>query len=108
MYPEKPGYKRTGTSQQAANTTEAELLRQKTYQALLVKNMTSDEIAEFLGIDRLSIRPRCSELVKSRKIKDSGVRHKNISGKNAIVWAAVVSPPQQGFLFTTERDGSSL
>lgn len=108
MYPEKAGYKKTGTSQKAANTTDAEKLRQKVYQALLVKNMTSDEIATHLGIDRLSIRPRCSELLKTNKIKDTGVSRPNISGKDAAVWAAVVSPPAQGFLFCTSKDGSSL
>ena len=107
MYPETAGYKKIGTSQKAANTTAAAKLRHQVYQALMAKNMTSDEVAEYLGVDRLSIRPRCSELFKSRKIRDTGETHKNASGKAATVWAAVLAPAQ-GFLFATEKDGSSL
>ena len=48
--------------------------------------MTSDECARELGIDRLAIRPRFTELSQSGSIQDSGQRRKNSNGKSAIVW----------------------
>lgn len=49
--------------------------------------MTTDECADRLGIDKLSIRPRFSELAALSKIADTGERHVNpSSGKRAIVW----------------------
>jgi hypothetical protein len=47
---------------------------------------TADEIAAAIGWDRLSVRPRCSELSRAHLIRDSLARHPNASGKNAIVW----------------------
>lgn len=108
MYPDSAGYKRTGTSQVAANTTDAAKYRHMTFNALLVRDMSADEIADFLQVDRLTIRPRCSELRKSGKIEDTGKRCKNASGKPAIIWRAIRDKPRQGFLFTTERDASAI
>lgn len=50
-------------------------------------NLTADEAAQLIGVDRLSIRPRFSELKKTEEIFDTGVRRLNSSGKNAIVWS---------------------
>jgi hypothetical protein len=47
---------------------------------------TADDIAAAPGYDRLTVRPRVSELYKLRQIEDSGVRRKNASGKSAAVW----------------------
>lgn len=47
---------------------------------------TADEIARELKRSAFTIRPRVSELYHSHKILDSGARHKNASGRNAIVW----------------------
>ena len=52
--------------------------------------LTADEVAARLGLDRLSIRPRCTELRKRNKIFDSSVRRKNQSGRSATVWICKV------------------
>ena len=49
--------------------------------------MTADEAALFLSIDKLSIRPRFSELNRTGEIVDTGERRANDSGKKAIVWS---------------------
>jgi predicted HTH transcriptional regulator len=49
--------------------------------------MTADQCANLLRIDKLSIRPRFSELAAQGKIIDTGERRPNQSGKRAIVWA---------------------
>jgi predicted Rossmann fold nucleotide-binding protein DprA/Smf involved in DNA uptake len=87
-YPESPGYKAAGTSSiaAAAIASEASRLRRMTLDALSHKPMTADEIADFLDVSFLSIRPRCSELKLKGKIKASGVRRRNRSGKLAEVW----------------------
>ncbi len=47
---------------------------------------TADEVAYALKYSILTVRPRVSELYKLGLIVDSGLRRKNASGKNAIVW----------------------
>lgn len=47
---------------------------------------TADEIAERLGSNPLTISPRVSELRNEGKIRDTGQRRKNASGKGAAVW----------------------
>ena len=89
-YPDRPGYKREGTSKEAAESIapKAEDLRSKVMRMLRAGNMTADEIVTLLEVDKLSIRPRVSELVKMGKVFDTGYRHRNGSGKKAIVWGA--------------------
>jgi predicted ArsR family transcriptional regulator len=88
-YPIEPGYKARSTSLSAARSLndKAPRLRQLCVdQLLLYGPLTADECASNLGIDKLSIRPRFSELAASGKILDSGDRRANGSGKRAIVW----------------------
>ena len=89
MYPASPGFKRTDTSKAAAQSVAASAprLRQLVLDQLrLYGPATADEIAENMGRDRLSIRPRLSELRELGKVQDSGRRSANSSGKTAIVW----------------------
>ncbi|MDB5688456.1 MAG: xanthine dehydrogenase accessory factor [Sphingomonas bacterium] len=51
--------------------------------------LTADQVAARLGLSILSIRPRCTELSRLGKIRDHGERRRNVSGKNAIAWAAI-------------------
>ena len=101
LYPHEPGFKtgETETSRQAACAIkpDAFTLRQKCLAALRGARMTSDETAELLGIDKLSIRPRFSELLALNQIVATTERRKNASGKSAVVWAAA-TPMKQGDL----------
>jgi hypothetical protein len=90
-YPNRPGYKARSTSEDAADeiAPKAETLRAKTYQVIRSLPSTADEIAEILDEDKLNIRPRCSELSKMNRIKDSGLRRLNAKKKRQIVWEIV-------------------
>ena len=89
-YPDVPGSKAAGTSQEAAEQMQsrAATLRADVYRTLLTSKvpLTADQIAYRLGENILSIRPRCSELVATGRIMDSGERGENQSGKAAIKW----------------------
>jgi hypothetical protein len=89
-YPTAPGWKSRDTSKAAADDIEPSTayLRHLVLKALAVRPMSADQVAFYLGVDKLSIRPRCSELSKMTPalIVDSGKRTHNASGKLAIVW----------------------
>ncbi len=88
-YPNQPGFKSPGTSQQAAEEMRptAATLRELCLKMLRrYGDLTADEAAAFCNQSVLSIRPRFSELVALGKIRDSGIRRPNASGKRAIVW----------------------
>ena len=88
-YPATPGTYNQPTSIQAAADMQpkASRLRGLCLDALIdYGNMTPDETAAFLGLDKLSIRPRFSELKAMGEIVDTGERRANNSGKKAIVW----------------------
>lgn len=89
-YPQVAGFKRTETSQAAAATVSAPRLRQLCLDQLrLYGSMTADECAANMRRDKLSIRPRFSELRNLGKIEDTGQRRTNESSKRAIVWRLV-------------------
>lgn len=92
-YPLTPGYKTTGTSKEAATAMQptAGTVREEVLNAVKAsgrRGMTADEAATWLGYSVLTVRPRFSELKTSLLIIDSGLRRKNTSGINAIVWVA--------------------
>jgi predicted ArsR family transcriptional regulator len=88
-YPATPGFKARETSQAAAGAMRPKAAR---LQALCLDAlkfhgpMTADEAADAMQIDKLSIRPRFSELAARNRIIDTGTRRRNSSGKSAIVW----------------------
>lgn len=89
-YPFSPGFKRRETSAEAAEAMrpKASRLKRLCLNALAEYGaLTADEIADRLEIDRLAIRPRCSELASLGQIVDTGQRRINESGKRAIVWS---------------------
>lgn len=90
-YPFLPGYKATGTSQQAAESMRqsAATLRTRALSLLMDEPLTADEVAQRMNETVLAIRPRCTELLKLGLIEDSGKRRLNASGRPAIVWKAV-------------------
>ena len=95
-YPYTPGFKtdQPETSINAAKkeTSRAATLREQCYEVLEharkvgINGHTADEVARYLGKTEFSIRPRLSELSKLLRIVDSGIRRKNQSGHNAVVW----------------------
>ena len=93
-YPDGPGYKteHPETSKTAAESLgeRARFIREQVMQMLSVfPDVTPDEAATFLKLDKLAVRPRFSELAASGRIEDSGQRRKNASGKNAAAWRLV-------------------
>jgi hypothetical protein len=91
-YPDGPGFKARDTAQAAAEDAAetATLLRARALAVLERSNgLTADEVAGRMGASILSIRPRISELTRLGKVRDSGERRLNVSGKSAVVWAAV-------------------
>jgi predicted ArsR family transcriptional regulator len=91
-YPHQPGAQARATSQDAADEI-ADTAPQLRARALAVversNGLTADEVAGRLGLSILSIRPRLTELSRLGKVRDSGQRRKNASGRNAIVWAPI-------------------
>ncbi len=51
---------------------------------------TVDEVCDIAGYPRYSLQPRFTELRKKGLIRDTGLRRRNVSGANAIVWRAVL------------------
>ena len=90
-YPALPGHRGVDTSVAAAAFLAQGLgyLQAKAFRAIAesgARGLTTNEIAQKLGIDRGSIQPRTSELRAKGRIRDSGQRRQNANGKRAIVW----------------------
>lgn len=97
-YPDKPGFKSAGTSQEAAQAIagQAKTLRARVLGAIASEpaGLSADAVADRLGESILSVRPRVSELHQSGEIRRTEDRVKNASGMAAAVWVA--SPPLPG------------
>lgn len=99
QYPAEPGAQERDTSQAAADAIapDAATLRAKALAVVERSNgLTADEVAGRMGMSILSIRPRLTELSRLGKVRDSGARRANGSGRKAIVWAAVHPARLQG------------
>jgi predicted ArsR family transcriptional regulator len=90
-YPFTPGFKDDDTSKEAASkTTDAKNRRELVMWALNKWGpMTADQCAHRLGIGILGIRPRFSELVRLKRIYDTGKRGVNESGMTAKIYATL-------------------
>ncbi len=91
-YPAAPGAQDRDTSRAAAAAIAPTAARLRERVLTLFersKGLTADEAAGRLGLSILSVRPRVTELARAGKLRDSGVRRKNGSGRSAIVWAPV-------------------
>ena len=87
----EPGYKRAGTSKEAAESMKptAELLRTRVLESLRIAGpSTPDEVAKRLNLSVLAVRPRFSELSRAEKIEYTGERRSNDSGRSAKVFRA--------------------
>lgn len=94
-YPAHPGVKSphrdTSVDAAVAMAPKARTLRDRALVAIRDSGhhgLTADQVAGRLGETILAIRPRISELVNGRLIRDSGERRANGSGRSAIVWLA--------------------
>jgi len=93
-YPTTPGYQHRDTSRAAATAIApiAKTLRDKAFAEIIASGqhgLTADQVAARLGRSIMSVRPRLSELVELRTIRDTGKRRPNESGRPAIVWQAL-------------------
>lgn len=92
-YPDHPGFKVTGTSQDAAIAiaAHAKTVRAKVWACIQSKpnGVTADEIAEALHLSVLTVRPRVSELRRQGLIEPTGERFCNSSGMTANAWREV-------------------
>jgi hypothetical protein len=81
-------WKKTGTSSDAAAAAagKAPYWRGKCLEALRVRSMTGDEVAAFLGVDVLTIRPRLTECFNLGQIETTGERRPTPRGRTADVW----------------------
>lgn len=87
-YPYSPGHRGVETSIAAAQSIDARTLQKLVVGALAqYGEMTADEIAARLGLSILSTRPRCTELKRLGRIRDTGERRPNASGRNAAVFS---------------------
>lgn len=85
-YPHTAGWTEPTTSKDAAQSIDAGTLRAIVIDALeRFGPMTADECAERLRMDRLSIRPRFTELKVMGLVRENGQRHRNKSGRMAKV-----------------------
>jgi predicted ArsR family transcriptional regulator len=98
IYPDAPGFKAAGPSEDAAKVISGKAARLR---AMVLKQIakcpagaTADEIAHNLGLSILSIRPRVSELNRAGEIRSTDMRRKNESGMTATVWQ--LAPPGGG------------
>lgn len=90
-YPSSPGFKRDGTSRDAAAAIadRAPGIRERVFAALKSRGpMTADECGVALGLEWWTVRPRFSELVRLGRIRATGERRANESGKQADVYEA--------------------
>lgn len=89
-YPAAPGFKDRDTSRAAAESVAgtAPLLRGRCLDAIssAPDGLTADQVASAVGESVLSVRPRITELLKTKAIRDAGTRRPNASGRSAKVW----------------------
>jgi hypothetical protein len=89
-YPDGPGFKAAGASQEAAQEFGGKVTRLRAEVLAELERWpdgkTADENAILLQRSPLSIRPRMSELRTMGKVLSTGNRRRNESGMSATVW----------------------
>lgn len=92
-YPNSPGWKSHGASRDAAMSikSHAKTVRDRVHGLLVDRHpssYTADEIADALGENILTVRPRVSELYGKGLVEPADERRKNSSGMSAQCWRA--------------------
>jgi hypothetical protein len=99
-YPDAPGFKASGPSEQAASAVAnpSKTLRDQVLRTIAAapQGLTADEVAGKLNKSVLSVRPRVSELHRQGEIRQASVRGTNASGMTASVWTLAPPLPTQG------------
>lgn len=99
-YPNVPGYRATDTSRDAAEKTKpkAAWVRARVIDALTRQGpLTTQQIAEAVGLAYETVQPRTSEARAQGVIEDSGARGKSRDpAKSAIVWRIASAPVAKG------------
>jgi transposase len=89
QYPDQPGFKAPGPSEQAAQAicSTAKKLRDQVLKIIAEApaGLSADAVADRLGKSVLSVRPRVSELRRLGEIQPTTQRVKNQSGMSATV-----------------------
>lgn len=86
----QPAFDFSNTSRAAMESIPASILRGKVLEAFKRRGeMTADEAAEEVRCTVLAIRPRVSELKADGKLRDTGTRRPNRSGRSAAVMRLV-------------------
>lgn len=100
-YPRSPGWKEATTSLDAAESIEshADTVRAHVLDVLTTRHLTADEVASIIGESVLTVRPRITELFKDGKILRTGGRRRNMSGRYAHVYRALLREPVQLAMF---------
>jgi hypothetical protein len=92
-YPNAPGHRNVDTSVEAAVAIAPKLGRLQGLAEEAIRNagrygLTTEELAARLEMDRWSIQPRTTELLRKGIVRDSGLRRPNVTGRRSIVWIA--------------------
>jgi hypothetical protein len=99
-YPERPGFKSAGPSQEAADAIARRTPRLRALVLSVFKEtsvgMTADQVAGVLDLPILSIRPRVAELHRLGEIRPTDERRRNASGMSATVWRVADPLPHVG------------
>ena len=71
-------------------TNNSKLLRRQALNCLKAnpQGLTADEIAELIGRNWWSVRPRMTELKDRGHLIKTGIKRRNVSGTPATVWRA--------------------
>lgn len=91
IYPDAPGHRGVETSVEAADDLAPQCGRLQRMALDTIREagfigLTAEELAALLGVERVVIQPRTTELCRKGLVVDSGQRRRNTSGKRAIVW----------------------
>lgn len=87
-YPTAPGWKREGTSREAAESIapKAMSLRARVFEVIKRRPSTPEEVAAALNEPVHNIRPRVSEGVARGLYEETGERRIAMGGRMASVW----------------------
>ncbi len=78
----------------AVTKTSPTSIREQVFDCIVFSDgLTPDEVAQLLSLSVLTVRPRCSELLRRGRLVDSGDRRSNDSGRLAKVLVVSNSEP---------------